>query len=267
MLGRAGDQGAVDARLGVLSGSVDVGHHHQVGRGQGPPEVGREQPGPRVQVGLEHGHAACRGPGWPRPGPPPPRRVVGVVVDHRDPAGFGPQVKAPGRAREPGQGGRRGLERCSGGRAAAIAPGRWTLWRPGTTRVSSPRRPPAASTVKPHPGVEGQDLAPDLGPGGEPVGDHLAAGGLGQAEGAGVVGAEHRRAVGREPSDEGPEGGRHRRQVAPVVEVVGLDVGDHGDRRGQLQERAVGLVGLGHEVGAAAGGGVDPAGLKSPPTA
>ena len=55
---------------------------------------------------------------------------------------------------------------------------------------------------------------------------------------------------------------RDRGQVAPVVQVVGLDVGDHGHGGGQLEERAVGLVGLGHEMGAAAGGGVDPAGLE-----
>jgi len=32
-----------------------------------------------------------------------------------------------------------------------------------------------------------------------------------------------------------------------VVQVVGLDVGDDGDRRLEHQERAVALVGLGHE--------------------
>src|SRR4029450_303125 len=112
------------------------------------------------------------------------------------------------------------------------------------------------------PAVDGQDLAPDLGGGGEPVGDHLAGGGPGQAEGAGIVGAEDGRAAGRKPADEGPEGGRDRGQVAPVVEVVGLDVGDHGHLGGQLQERPVGLVGLGHEGGTPPGGGVDAAGLE-----
>jgi hypothetical protein len=33
-----------------------------------------------------------------------------------------------------------------------------------------------------------------------------------------------------------------------VIKVIGIDVGDDGGHGRQLQERAIGLVGLGHEV-------------------
>ncbi len=48
------------------------------------------------------------------------------------------------------------------------------------------------------------------------------------------------------------ERGLDRLEGSPVVEVVGLDVGHDACVRRQRQERAVALVGLGHEVGAGA---------------
>src|SRR5262249_49297404 len=68
----------------------------------------------------------------------------------------------------------------------------------------------------------------------------------------GVVEAEHGRAVERDLVHEAQEGLLDVREVAVGVEVLAVDVRDHGDGRRQLQERAVGLVGLRDHVLAAA---------------
>ena len=62
-----------------------------------------------------------------------------------------------------------------------------------------------------------------------------------------LVEAEHGRAVERHLVHEGEEGRADRVEVGVVVEVLGVDGGDHRDGRRELEERAVGLVGLGHE--------------------
>ena len=61
-----------------------------------------------------------------------------------------------------------------------------------------------------------------------------------------MVGAHHREAVERHVLDEGAEGLLHRLEGLEVVEMLGVDVGDDGDVGRQLQEGAVGLVGLDH---------------------
>ena len=61
---------------------------------------------------------------------------------------------------------------------------------------------------------------------------------------AGVVGAHHERASGREPADERIEGRGERLSIPVEVEVVRLEVGDHERVRREGEERAVGLVGL-----------------------
>ena len=55
-------------------------------------------------------------------------------------------------------------------------------------------------------------------------------------------------AVERHLVDEGDERVADGVEGAVVIEVLGVDRGDHGDRRRELEERAVGLVGLGHQV-------------------
>ena len=50
--------------------------------------------------------------------------------------------------------------------------------------------------------------------------------------------------------------------AAVEIQVVGVDVGDHGDGRRELQERAVRLVGLGHQELPLAQLGVGPQGVE-----
>ncbi len=81
---------------------------------------------------------------------------------------------------------------------------------------------------------------------------------LGDPAGTGVVGAVEQQAALGDPVDELLERPEHPFQVAMAFQVVGLDVGHHGDLRPQQQERAITLVGLHQEPLAAAGVPVGP---------
>ena len=61
-----------------------------------------------------------------------------------------------------------------------------------------------------------------------------------------MVDAEHREAVERHAGDELVVARGHRLDVAPVVQMLGVHVGDDGDGRGQAQEAAVALVRFNH---------------------
>src|SRR5262249_23624662 len=73
-----------------------------------------------------------------------------------------------------------------------------------------------------------------------------------------LIEAEHSRAIERHLVDEGQEALADRLERAPVVEVLGVDGRDDGDRGGERQERAVRLVGLGDEEVTLAEPGVAP---------
>ena len=77
----------------------------------------------------------------------------------------------------------------------------------------------------------------------------------------GMVDAHHREAVERDVLDEGAEGLLDRVEGAVVVEVLGVDVGDDRDVGRQLEEGAVGLVGLDHHPVARAHAGVGAVGV------
>ncbi len=62
-----------------------------------------------------------------------------------------------------------------------------------------------------------------------------------------MVDADGGEAVEGDVLDEVAEGLLDRVEVAVVVEVLGVDVGDHGDGGAQAQEGAVALVGLDHD--------------------
>ena len=61
-----------------------------------------------------------------------------------------------------------------------------------------------------------------------------------------MIEAHDREAVERQVSDQRQERLLDRVESLEVVEMLGIDVGDDGDVGGQLQERAVALVGLDH---------------------
>ena len=61
-----------------------------------------------------------------------------------------------------------------------------------------------------------------------------------------MIGAHHRKSVERHVLDEGAERVLHRVEGLEVVEMLGVDIGDDGDVGRQLEEGAVGFVGLDH---------------------
>ena len=77
----------------------------------------------------------------------------------------------------------------------------------------------------------------------------------------GMIDAQRREAVERQVLDKALEGGAHGVEIAPEVEMLGVDVGDHGDARRQAHEGAVGLVGLDHHPVALAVPGVGAVGV------
>ena len=76
-----------------------------------------------------------------------------------------------------------------------------------------------------------------------------------------MIEAHHREAVERQVFDEGQKGVLDRVEGLEVVEMLGIDVGDDRDVGGQLQERAVALVGLDHHPVAGAEPGIGAIGV------
>ena len=61
-----------------------------------------------------------------------------------------------------------------------------------------------------------------------------------------MIGAHHHEAVERHVLHEGDEGVLHGLEGLEVIEMLGVDIGDDGDVGRQLEEGAVGFVGLHH---------------------
>ena len=80
-----------------------------------------------------------------------------------------------------------------------------------------------------------------------------------------VVDAQDRRAIEGHAMQEFEEGALELAEVVPVgFHVVGVDVGHHRHHRHQVQERCIGLVGLDHDVVAAAELGVGAGAVQAP---
>ncbi len=83
---------------------------------------------------------------------------------------------------------------------------------------------------------------------GKAVAHHAAAGAAGELDQMRVLAADDDDAVLAHEAHELGEGGLDLLDARVVVEMVGLDVGDHDHVGVEVKEGAVGLVGLGHEV-------------------
>ena len=76
-----------------------------------------------------------------------------------------------------------------------------------------------------------------------------------------VIDAHHGKAIERDVVDEAPERVLDRLERAEMVEMFGVDVGDDGDIRRQLEEGAVGFVGLDHHPVAGTHAGIGAVGV------
>jgi hypothetical protein len=91
-------------------------------------------------------------------------------------------------------------------------------------------------------------LQPEVGLGGNSVGEDAAAGtGQNRLEQR-IVDAGGHRAVKRHLIHEGQKGALHVGHVVVAVHVLAVEIGDHGEDGRELEEGAVALVGLGHQV-------------------
>ncbi len=124
-----------------------------------------------------------------------------------------------------------------------------TLWRPGMGSVTRPSSLPRATAVKLE--LERVEAKVDRAEGrerGEAVGDVALVDEGKERLHVRVIDAQDREPVERHLVDEVEEGRLKRLERAVVIEVLGVDVGDHRDGGRELHERAVGLVGFGHEI-------------------
>src|SRR6266850_1555717 len=234
-----------------FAGRVDVHHDQYVSQVEGREELLAQVQGPSVPVWLEHRHDPTVEPGLGGgQGRPDLGGMMAVVVDHRDAAGAPEDLKAALDTRESSQ---RFLN--SGERDLELQP--------------HPHRREGVEHV-----VAARDLQRDLAQEAAALEDLEAARHAGQVQAARhevrarfqavgddplldsrdeeldvrLIQAQDRRAVEGHLVDERDEGVADRVEAPVVIEMLGVDGRDDRDRRRQLQERAVGLVGLGDQV-------------------
>ncbi len=78
-----------------------------------------------------------------------------------------------------------------------------------------------------------------------------------------MIGAHHGKTVERNILDEGAEGVLHRLEGVEMVEMLGVDIGDDDDVGRQLDEGAVGFIGLHHHPVAGAEAGIGAVGVDN----
>src|SRR5499427_9471639 len=245
-----GEIPARDAGDRRLAGRVDVHHDQHVSQVERREKFFPQMQGPGVAVRLKHRHdPTVESSLGGRQRSSDLGRVMPIVVDHRDASGAAQDLKAALDSRESAQrplnGGERNLEvepdadrrerveyivatRDLQGDLAEQAPALIDLEPAGHPRELQAARDQIRARLEPvrdDPLLEAREQELDIG----------------------LVQAEDGRAVEGHLVDEGDEGVADRVEGAVVVEVLGVDRCDDRDRRGELQERAVGLVGLGDE--------------------
>src|SRR6266850_5044742 len=245
-----GEIPARDAGNRRLAGRVDVHHDQHVSQIERRQELFSQVQRPGVAVRLKHRHDPTVEPGLGGgQGRADLGRMMTVIVDHRDVTGTTQDLKSALDSREAGQ---RPLNGCE----------RDLEVQPHPDRRERVEHVVAARDLERDFPEEGLALI-DLEAAGhahelqaardeirarlEPVRDDPLLDPREQELDVRLVQAEHRRAVEGHLVDERDEGVADRVEAPVVVEVLGVDGRDDRDRRRQLQERAVGLVGFGDE--------------------
>ena len=247
---------AVEARQGRLARRIDLGHDHHIGVVETGAEVAEQVGQARIAVWLDDGdHPALgyRARGLQHRGDL--HRMVAIVVDDPHPVGDAGGREAAPHPAETGQAladilrAHRQLTRHGDGgqrvhRIVVAGHGQVQIDVAHRLGVMGMDHHVEPATVRAH----GQVLGADLGLRIDAVGDEPAVlHAAGHRLDVGMVGADRGEAIERDVLHEILEALLHRVEVAPVVQVLGVDVGDDGHGGFQLQERAVALVGLDHD--------------------
>jgi len=235
----------------LLAGCIDIGQHQHVGIVECGDELVEQFMGPAVAVGLESGYdpplrppLAGGGKGGPDFG-----RMVAVVVNDHDPFRFPLDGEASADAAEFGKPfldrGEGDIQLHGHGNAGH------GIEHVVCSRHAEGDLPQAVPLVMGDKGgIEAvmRDMGrTDIGLGGESVG-HVALLHLRQyLADVPVVETENRQAVERHLVDEFDKGLPDLLDAGVEIQVVGIDIGHHGNGGGKNQERAVRFIRLGDE--------------------
>src|SRR5215470_7975106 len=239
-----------DTRDRRLAGRVHVHHDQDVSQIERREELLPQMQGPCVAVWLEHRHDPAVEPGLGGgQGRPDLGGMMTIVVDDRDAARAAEDLEP---ALDAGEAGERRLDR--GERDLEVEPD--ADRRERVEDVVAPRDLQGDLTEEPLALIDleaaghARELNPardEVGARLEPVRDDPLLDARDQELDVRLIQAQHGRAVERHLVHERDERVADRVEARVVVEVLGVDRRDDRDRRRQLQEGAVGLVGLGHE--------------------
>lgn len=245
--GGVGHDPSGDAGDGRLAGAVHIGHDGEVGCRKGSPHGHAVRRGARIEVGLKCGDDA------------PPRkcltgggerghqlgRMMRIVVHERDTVHVAEAIEATTDAGELAEGARRALE-------VRVQRERHAERRTRIAEIVRPRHAQRqlhlASIRESHigygpvgPHLPGDELH---GPAFSAEAPHALAQARGKPIAAGIGSADQ---DARCSTREGGVGRFHRLDIAVALEVIGLDIVDHGDGGLQGEERLVVFIGLDHE--------------------
>lgn len=268
-------QGApVGAGDRCLARRVDLAEQQHVDLGEHPGEILEQVAGPGIAVRLKGDHQAALRPAVPDrahsggdlPG------VMAVVVDEQHPTARA--VEFPIDLETPAD----PLESLKPAQQGPVADAQFVGYGNGgegvlhvvPSREVQRHLEPLAHPVATHREVGPCALLPEVhgahaGLLAEPVGQDRTPDLRQQIAHHRVVEAQHRKAVERQVMQKFQEAATQRPEIAPVgTQVIGVDVGDHGHHRLQIQERGVALVGLRDQVAPAAEARVAAGAVQAP---
>src|SRR5665647_1649840 len=235
---------------GVFAGGVDLRQHEHVGLVEGRGEDRHELRQAGVAMRLENSDDAA----IPAPFGRLERgldlgRVVGIILDDHDVVDDLAQLEAapgPGVALESLEDGvRRDVEvEAHGGRGHGVE----DVVNPRHLELQRPQiLPPGVKDRRAAELVEGEIAGGQVGLGREAIGDDPPLDLRDDALEIGIVEAEDDRAIERDLVGEVDEGRLEVVDALVLVEVLLVDVRQDGDEGGEVEERAVALVGLGDD--------------------
>ena len=249
------NRAATDPGERLLAGTIDIEHENLICGVEGHTEFPGQSLCPRIQVGLEDddtsGSGCCRPTGGIllydgahcRQRGPNLGRMMRVVIKDPYPVGGTHQFESAAHALESGQAVEHIDDGCAGLGGSQDRRQRVQSHVPtGNRKPHGPRLGLARQQDVRH--RAGAVLFPTHQGSGQVVGriaavaqhpDPQGRNAFGKRDRTRIVGAHHQRSPGPEPIDEGVEHRGVGLRTTEEVEVIGFDIGHHGDVRGVFQ--------------------------------